>query len=136
MKLVKLSSLFILAITFLSFKTNECISTSSIAPLQQIFSSVIWKTDNVDLGEIPQGKPVIFEFEFTNNSDKAVIVMNASASCGCTIADYPKQPIAVGKSAKISAVYNAAALGVFLKTITVQLQNEEPKVLLFKGTVI
>jgi hypothetical protein len=134
MKLVKLFSLLIVGFSFMSFKTLDCISTPTT--YKTFYSSVKWKTDAVDLGEIPQSKPVTIEFEFTNTSDKEIIVANAQASCGCTVADYPKTPIAAGKSAIIKATYNAATKGVFNKNVTVTIQNEEPKVLSFKGTVI
>jgi Protein of unknown function (DUF1573) len=134
MKLVKLFSFFIIGFSFMSFKTIDC--ANDTATHTSIYSSVKWKTDAVDLGEIPQSKPVTIEFEFTNTSDKEVIVANAQASCGCTVADYPKTPIAAGKSAIVTATFNAATKGAFTKNVTVTIQNEEAKVLNFKGTVI
>ncbi len=135
MTLVKLFSFFIIGLSFMSFKTVDC-SNGNTATHKGIYASIKWKTDVVDLGNIPQNKPVTIEFEFTNTSDTEVIVANAQASCGCTVADYPKTPIAAGKSAIITATYNAAAKGIFNKNITVTIQNEDPKVLAFKGTVI
>jgi outer membrane lipoprotein SlyB len=134
MKLVKLFSFFIIGFSFMSFTTLDC--ANNTATHTNIYSSVKWKTDAVELGEIPLGKPVTIEFEFTNTSNADVIVANAQASCGCTVADYPKTPIAAGKTAKITATFNAAAKGVFTKNVTVTIQNEEAKVLNFKGTVI
>jgi Protein of unknown function (DUF1573) len=134
MKLVKLFSLLIVGFSFMSFKTIDC--TSTTPTYKTFYSSVKWKTESIDLGDIPQNKPVTLEFEFTNTSDAAVIVTNAQASCGCTVADFPKQPIAAGKTAKITATYNAVAMGAFTKNVTVTIQNEEAKVLNFKGTVI
>ena len=134
MKLVKLFTLLAVGFSFMSFKTLDCAST--MPTYKTINSFVKWKTEVVDLGEIPQNKPVTIQFEFTNTSNTEVIVANAQASCGCTVADYPKAPIAAGKSAIITATYNAAAKGLFNKTVTVTIQNEEAKVLSFKGTVI
>ncbi|AWI25936.1 DUF1573 domain-containing protein [Flavobacterium pallidum] len=100
-------------------------------------SIVVWKSEVIDTGEIPQGTPKSIEFEFKNTGDKPIIITNAKASCGCTVADYPKEPIAPGKSAKITGTYNAAAKGPFTKTITVTTsENDTPKVLTLKGTVI
>lgn len=137
MKLLKLTIAFIFAISFMSFKSAETPVVSATTDISiYIFSSVKWKTELIDLGEIPVAKPVTIEYEFTNTSNAAVIVTNAHASCGCTVADYPKTPIAAGKSAKITATFNAAAKGVFTKNINVTIEGEEPKVLTFKGTVI
>jgi Protein of unknown function (DUF1573) len=135
MKLLQLGSLFISCVLFMSFKTKECTNPTTTNALS-IYSAIKWKTEAVDLGKIPVNKPVTIEFEFTNTSDTAVIVIDAKASCGCTVADYPKQPIAAGKSAIITATYNAATMGAFSKNVTVTIQNEEAKVLGFKGTVI
>lgn len=100
-------------------------------------SAVVWKTEVVDAGEIPQGTPKAIEFEFTNNGSAPLIITSAKGSCGCTIADYPKEPIAPGKTAKVTATYNAAAKGPFTKTVTVTTsESETPKVLTLKGTVI
>lgn len=137
MKSMKLMSLFILGAVAMSFtvlpaaKTNlNCFLTSPE------FSSVTWQKDVIDLGEIPQGKPVTVEFEFTNTGKSPVIIASATTSCGCTVADYPKEPILPGKSGKIVASYNAAAKGVFTKNVMVMIQNEDPKTLTLKGTVL
>ena len=99
-------------------------------------SGIVWKSEEIDLGKIPQGKPVNIEFEFTNKSKEVVIISNVATSCGCTIADYSKTPIAVNASSKITATYNAAAAGAFTKAITVTFANNEVKVLNIKGVVI
>jgi hypothetical protein len=89
-----------------------------------------------DFGEIPQSKPVSVEFIFTNEGDAALVISDVGTSCGCTVPDYPKEPIAPGKSAKIKVTYNAANKGVFSKTITVKSNDlEASKVLTIKGTV-
>jgi hypothetical protein len=95
-----------------------------------------FKNDVIDLKEIPQGKPVTVEFEYTNNLDKAVILKNVQPTCGCTIADYDKAPILPGKSGKITATYNAAAMGAFTKTLIVSFGDDTQKSLTLKGTVI
>jgi hypothetical protein len=76
-----------------------------------------------DFGKIPQGKPVEYEFVFTNVSDKPVVIENAMASCGCTTPTWPNQPIMKGKTGIIKAGFNAAAPGPFDKTITVKIKG-------------
>lgn len=100
-------------------------------------SPVAWKSENIDLGEIPQGKPKSLDFEFKNTGKTDIIITNVKAACGCTATDYTKTPIKPGQTAKVTATYNAAAKGGFTKTVTVTTNAEEsPKVLTFKGTVI
>jgi hypothetical protein len=96
----------------------------------------VWAKDVHDFGQIPQGKPVSIEFTFTNNGDAPLVITDVQTSCGCTVPDFPKEPIAAGKSSKIKVSYNAAAMGAFTKTITVRSNDvEEAKVLTIRGTV-
>jgi hypothetical protein len=96
-----------------------------------------WKSEAVEVGDIPQGIPKLIEFELKNNGTTPVIITSAKSSCGCTVADYQKDPILPGKTALVTAKYNATALGGFTKTITVTTSVDEAvKVLTFKGNVL
>lgn len=122
-------------------------SFSAIAPVQSLVctnenntiaaSTIVWKAETVDVGEIPQGTPKAIVYEFKNTGKTAVVITNVKGSCGCTATDYTKEPILPGKSAKVTATYNAANKGAFTKTVTVTTSAEEtPKILTLKGTVI
>lgn len=122
-------------------------SFSAIAPVQSLVytnenstiaaSTILWKAETVDVGEIPQGTPKAIVYEFKNTGKTAVVITNVKGSCGCTATDYTKEPILPGKSAKVTATYNAANKGAFTKTVTVTTSAEEtPKILTLKGTVI
>ncbi|MES2514257.1 MAG: DUF1573 domain-containing protein [Bacteroidota bacterium] len=96
-----------------------------------------WKSETIDVGEIPQGIPKPIEFEFKNTSKEPVVVVSAQGSCGCTNTDFPKTPVLPGATTKITATFNAANKGNFSKTVTVKIANEEaPVILTFKGVVI
>jgi hypothetical protein len=114
-------------------------SFSKVAP-ESIFCLnpvLSWKTDDVQLGEIQQNKPVTIDFEFTNTGKTPVIITNVQAACGCTATDYSRLPVLPGQTTKITATFNAAAKGAFKKTVTVTTNAEDtPKVLSFSGTVI
>lgn len=95
-----------------------------------------WKSESIDVGNIPQGKPKLIRFEFTNTSSKPIIIENVAPSCGCTTADYTKTPILPGKKGFVEASYNAAAAGPFMKTVNVTTSDSKtPKTLSFKGVV-
>ena len=134
MKTIKISMLA-LTLAFMSF-TVLPIKTIT-AEIENAASLISWKSEQIDLGEIPQNKPKSIDFEFKNTGKTPVIITNVKASCGCTATDYTKTPIQPGQTAKVTATYNAAAKGAFTKTVTVTTSAEEtPKVLIFKGTVI
>ncbi len=73
-----------------------------------------------DFGKIKQSAPVTHNFEFTNTSDAPVIIESATPSCGCTTPVKPDGAVAKGKTDKITAGFNAAALGAFNKSITIK----------------
>jgi hypothetical protein len=136
MKTLKIS-LLAMALTFgvVSFAEAQ---TAANAPAKISFASPAkWKSDMVDVGEIPQNKPKPIEFEFTNTGKTDIVITNVKPTCGCTVADYTKTPIKPGEKGKVTATFNAANKGAFTKTITVTTNAEEaPKSLSFKGTVI
>lgn len=134
MNAIKISVLA-LAFGLMSFTAKDV----TVDPVTKtvVASPVSWKSENIDLGEIPQGKPKSLDFEFKNTGKTDIIITNVKAACGCTATDYTKTPIKPGQTAKVTATYNAAAKGGFTKTVTVTTNAEEtPKVLTFKGTVI
>jgi len=62
--------------------------------------------------------------------------MNVGASCGCTVPDWPKDPILPGKTGVIKVTYNTAIIGVFNKSITVYSNAaNNPVGLIIKGNV-
>ena len=61
-----------------------------------------------DFGTIKDGEVVTAEYEFTNNGKSPLIIGNASGSCGCTVADFPKEPLPPGQSSSIKVQFNSA----------------------------
>lgn len=95
-----------------------------------------WVEETHDFGTIPQGTPVTWKFEFVNTGKEPLIVSNVQKTCGCTITDWTKEPVAPGQKGFVSAEYNAAKEGPFTKAITVMSNAKTPNVkLYFKGTV-
>ncbi|MES2762331.1 MAG: DUF1573 domain-containing protein [Bacteroidota bacterium] len=134
-------TLMALTLSLMSFspKTEPIVKkvTSRTSVTTNTPASIKWKSETVDVGEIPQGIPKPIEFEFKNVSKEAIVVLSAQGSCGCTSTDFPKTPVLPGTSTKITATFNAANKGNFTKTVTVKIANEEASVVLtFKGVVI
>lgn len=98
---------------------------------------VKWEALQVDLGAVKQYKQQTAEFKMTNTGGKAILITNAQGSCGCTEIEYPKHPIAPGKSAKITVFFDAEDLGVFNKTVTLTMNIEKSnQVLHLSGEVV
>ena len=60
-----------------------------------------------DFGKVLQGEVVTYSFHFTNTGNAPLLISNVSTSCGCTVGDYPRTPIAPGKGGVIKATYNS-----------------------------
>ncbi|MDP4239711.1 MAG: DUF1573 domain-containing protein [Bacteroidota bacterium] len=90
-----------------------------------------------DYGTIEVGSPGHCEFKFTNNMKKALVISNVKPSCGCTVANWPKEPILAGKTGVIKLTYNTKIPGTFYKTIAVTSNAKNAAVILrIKGNVI
>ena len=95
-----------------------------------------WTATTHDFGNVELNKPVSFEFEFTNKGQAFLVISNVVASCGCTVAEYTKDPVPPNGKGMVKATYDAANPGVFNKSITVTANVEGgPEYLYIKGVV-
>lgn len=85
-----------------------------------------------DLGKIKEGSIVEISWKFKNTGDKPLIFASVNGTCGCTIADKPKEPIAPGQEGVIKARFNSQRQGpIAHKTVTVEANTKgEPLQLL------
>ena len=83
-----------------------------------------------DFGNVKEkGGLVSHEFVFTNTGDGNLLIVDATATCGCTRPEYPKQPIAPGKKGKVKVTYNPAGRpGPIDRTVTVKTNGSPKKV--------
>ena len=79
-----------------------------------------------DFGKFKQDSETQYVLKFTNTGKEPLVITNAVGSCGCTVPDYPKHPIAPGESGDLSVVYKPGKQeGQQSKTVTVT-ANTEP----------
>jgi hypothetical protein len=91
-----------------------------------------------NFGEIQQGESVTHDFILKNTGDADLIISAAKGSCGCTVPEWPKTPIAKGEEAAIKVTFNSAGRsGKQNKTVTL-VTNAIPntKVITINGNVI
>lgn len=72
-----------------------------------------------DFGTIEQGAPQETTFKFTNTGNAPLIITDAKSSCGCTVPNPPKDPIAPGESSELVVKFNGSGQNQVTKTITV-----------------
>ena len=91
-----------------------------------------------DFGEMQQGESVTHDFILKNTGDADLIITAAKGSCGCTVPEWPKNPIVKGEEAIIKVTFNSAGKsGKQNKTVTL-VSNAIPntKVITINGNVI
>jgi len=77
------------------------------------------------------------EFVFTNTGKEPLIIEKAKGSCGCTVPDWPKEPIAPGETAVMKINYDEKRVGPYTKSITITSNAKtSPKIVKVKGKVI
>ena len=100
-------------------------------------SSIVFDKLVHDFGAMEKGGDASCVFTFKNVSKKPVTLTNVKTSCGCTAADWPKEPVAKKKKGTIKVKYDSNRIGKFTKTIKVYVDGEEnPIQLEIKGTII
>lgn len=109
---------FAFTLTVLSAGWMSAQVNATVAPANENGPVMTLESAEVDYGKVDQGADPYRVFKFTNTGKAPLVIENAKASCGCTVPNYPKEPIAPGESAEIKVRYDTNRIGKFTKTIT------------------
>ena len=94
-------------------------------------AQIKFDTVSHDFGAFSESSPVVENtFPFTHTGNAPLLSKQAIASCGCTIPEYTKQPIAPGQKGTLKVTYNGKGKipGHFKKTVTVR-TNGDPELI-------
>ena len=84
-----------------------------------------------NFGSIKAGEKVGCIFSFTNTGDADLILISASASCGCTVPKYDRKPIPPGGKGAIEVIFDSSGRsGLQTKTVVVQSNAENNLIIL------
>ncbi len=101
---------------------------------------IVFSTLIHDFGTIRESKgPVSFEFKFTNKGTAPLVIVSATAGCGCTKPSFDGEPIRPGDSSSIKVTYLPKGRpGEFNKNVTVRTNDPAHKKvsLRISGTVV
>ena len=103
----------------------------------QTGAKIEFNKETHDYGTIKNGADGSCVFEFKNTGDSPLIISNAKGSCGCTVPEWPKEPIAPGAKGTIKVKYDTMRTGEINKSVTITSNavNEPTKILRIKGNV-
>jgi archaellum component FlaG (FlaF/FlaG flagellin family) len=103
-------------------------STASLAPASADAAILTFEKPGYDFGKIKSGEKVQYAFKFKNTGKSPLIITNATATCGCTVPETPKDPIKPGAEGVIKVVFDSTGKsGMQDKVITVT-SNGNPSV--------
>ena len=115
---------------------NPATASQSSNPKENV-PTYQFETTEHDFGDIAQGEHVSFAFNFINSGKGDLVIRSANGSCGCTVPEYPKDPIKPGDKGVINVTFNSEGKeGLQNKTVTL-IANTIPNtfVLTIKGNV-
>lgn len=118
-------------------KKNLLTNTSSNAlPAKEEYkgpkTTVKFAEEEFDFGTIDAGEKVEHLYKFTNNGSEPLVISEAKGSCGCTVPEWPKEPIAPGAEGEIKVVYDSKGKsGAQSKSVTIK-ANTDPAVTILK----
>lgn len=70
-------------------------------------TSLAFDETEFNFGKVDEGEVVSHTFAFKNTGAEPLIISNAKGSCGCTVPQWPREPIAPGEGATITVEFNS-----------------------------
>ncbi|MEX2595745.1 MAG: DUF1573 domain-containing protein [Salibacteraceae bacterium] len=101
--LVLLSALTLAACGGDDSKAEAEVTTENV----EATTSISFEEEVFDFGTITQGEKVTHVFKFRNTGDADLVIVSAKGSCGCTVPEWPKEPIKPGAEGEINVVFNS-----------------------------
>ncbi len=110
-----MKKIFILACVVISFSACNNTSPKTDEKTEQVAANaspedapkVKFEQEIFDFKTIQQGEKVHYDFKFTNTGKSPLIITNATATCGCTQPEFPKEPVKPGEEGLIKVTFNS-----------------------------
>jgi len=122
------------------YENNMGIEPSVIAQMDTAnYTKILWLDTLVNIGTIKTTDTASIQFRFKNIGDKPLLIISVAPACGCTIANYSKEPIFPGKEGVVNAMYKwNGQIGALRKTISVRTntKNSAYHTVAFFGEII
>jgi hypothetical protein len=109
-------------------KENQEHTAASIpGDTTQGFPEMTFEQTVHNFGEITQGEKVEYAFKFTNTGKKDLLIQNAVSSCGCTVPEWPREPVKPGESGYLKVVFDSHGKeGYTEKEISIKANTDPP----------
>jgi hypothetical protein len=107
-----ISAIFMLALAMVSCSQEE-------GKREKGDAKIVFAQENHDYGEIPFKGDGACEFAFRNTGKTPLVLTHVKSTCGCTIPEWPSEPIKAGEQGIIKVSYDTQRVGTFNKSIYV-----------------
>jgi hypothetical protein len=85
------------------------------------FAQITFEVTDHSFGEVTQGEKVEHIFKFKNTGNFPLILQNVLTTCGCTVPEWPKEPIAPAEEGILRVIFDSTAkIGRQNKVITIR----------------
>jgi outer membrane biosynthesis protein TonB len=96
-------------------------ATASATPKVSSRASMNFDKTEYSFGVVVTGKVIEHNFEFVNKGTEPLVIYDATSTCGCTIPEYPKEPVMPGQTGSIKVTYDSKGkIGTQDKLITIK----------------
>ena len=94
---------------FVSYLTAQSISLADpkLPATTGSIATIEFEKTSYDFGTVEDGTKVSQIFTFTNTSDEPLILLDAKGSCGCTVPQWPREPVMPGETASLTVEFNS-----------------------------
>ena len=69
-------------------------------------AKIEFDSQRYDFGEVQEGTIVEHTFRFTNTGKVPLVISDAWSTCGCTVPEWPQEPVPPGEQGRISVRFN------------------------------
>ena len=108
-------------------KTQELNKEKAVSAVQANKTNIAFDKEIHDFGNISYENKVETTFKIKNTGENPLVILNAQASCGCTIPEKPTEPILPGKEGDLKVAFKPNKAGAISKRITLTTNTEAGK---------
>jgi hypothetical protein len=80
---------------------------------------ITFEKTTIDYGTIAEKSDGTRMFIFKNTGNEPLIIERAQGSCGCTVPEWPREPIMPGQESKIKVTYDTKRIGRISKSVKI-----------------
>jgi hypothetical protein len=113
-------------------KKGSVDSNGMVNEKQSKTSEITFSKTSHDFGKISEGEVVGTNFNFVNTGNSNLMILDASASCGCTVPKWSKEPVPPGGKGTLEVIFNSSGReGMQNKSVSVRTNASNENVVLF-----